>query len=79
MQFPLLSTDTIRVKITPWSKKDEYIDTLPDGTLKIKIKATPTDGKANNWLIGFLKKETGEQWEIKSGFTSERKILTKKQ
>lgn len=78
MQFPLLSTDTIRVKITPGAKKDEYIDTLPDGTLKIKIKSIATDGKANNGLMAFLKKETGEQWKIKSGFTSERKILTKK-
>lgn len=47
MQFPLLSSDVIRVKVTPGAKNDEYIDTLPDGTMKIRLRATPTDGKAN--------------------------------
>jgi uncharacterized protein (TIGR00251 family) len=78
MQFPILSSDVIRVKVTPGSKNDEYVDTLPDGTLKIKIKATPTDGKANVWLIAFLDRETGKHWEIKSGFTSARKLLKRK-
>lgn len=78
MLFPLLTSDSIRIKVTPGAKKDEYISTLPDGTIKIRLRATPTDGKANNWLIAFLEKETGEQWEIKSGFTSTRKLLKKK-
>lgn len=47
MQFPILLLDTIRVKVSPGAKKDEYISTLPDGTIKIRLRATPTDGKAN--------------------------------
>ena len=66
MPFPTITTHTIRVKITPNSKKDEYISTLPDGTLKIRIKATPTDGKANIALLHFLKEETHIDWEIMS-------------
>lgn len=78
MQFPVITWDLIRIKVSPGSRKDEYISTLPDGTIKIRLKATPTDGKANIWLIEFLEKETGEKWEIKSGFTSERKTLIRK-
>lgn len=78
MQFPILIWDIIRVKVNPGVKKDEYMSTMPDGTIKIRLKATPTDGKANIWLIAFLEKETGKKWEIKSGFTSERKILIRK-
>lgn len=78
MQFPLLSSDVIRVKVTPGAKNDEYIDTLPDGTMKIRLRATPTDGKANIWLLEFLEKETWEKWEIKSGLTSVRKLLKRK-
>ncbi len=78
MQFPILIWDLIKVKVTPWGKRDEYISTMPDGTIKIRLRVTPTDGKANIWLRVFLEKETGETWEIKSGFTSERKILIRK-
>ena len=77
MQSPLISTDTIRIKITPGSKKDEYIETLPDGTLKIRLKAKAVDGKANVALLKFLKETTGSDWEIVSGVTSPRKLLRK--
>lgn len=78
MQFPTISSDTIRVKVNPGAKKDEYTDTLPDGTIKIRLRATPTDGKANIGLIDFLKKETHTDWKIISGFTSSYKLLSKK-
>ena len=78
MQFPHISSETIRIKVTPASKKDEYISTLPDGTIKIKLRASPTDGKANTALLHFLKIETNIEWEITSGFTTSRKLLKKK-
>ena len=78
MKFPLISSDSLRIKLSPGSKKDEYIDTLPDGTMKIRLKAKAVDGKANEALLVFLREETGEVWEIKSGFTGERKLLKRK-
>lgn len=78
MQFPISLPETIRVKVTPGSKKDEYIDILPDDTIKIRLRATPTDGKANIALVEFLRKETHMDWEIISGFTSPRKLLKRK-
>ncbi len=78
MSFPTLSSSSLKIKLTPGSKKDEYIETLPDGTIKIRLKAKAVDGKANESLLEFLEQETGEKWEIKSGFTSERKLLKRK-
>jgi uncharacterized protein (TIGR00251 family) len=78
MQFPLISSDSLKVKLSPGSKKDEYIETLPDGTVKIRLKAKAMDGKANEALLKFLREETKETWEIKSGFTSEHKFLKRK-
>ncbi|MFH1134153.1 MAG: DUF167 domain-containing protein [Nanoarchaeota archaeon] len=42
---------------------------------RIAIKAPPEDGKANKELLKFLKKETGKQAEIVSGFTSHLKRI----
>ncbi len=76
--FPSLSSSSLKIKLSPGSKKDEYIETLPDGTVKIRLKAKAVDGKANEALLDFLKEATGKDWEIKSGFTSERKHLKRK-
>jgi uncharacterized protein YggU (UPF0235/DUF167 family) len=46
---------------------------MDDGTLKIRLHAVPEDGKANDELLRFLEQETGEKWEIVSGYTSQRK------
>lgn len=78
MKFPPISSDFLKVKLTPNSKKDEYTETLPDGTLKIRLRAKAIDGKANEALLTFLREETEETWEIKSGFISERKLLKRK-
>jgi uncharacterized protein len=43
----------LRVKIKPNSARDEIIRE-PDGTLKIKIKAQPVEGKANKYLVKYL-------------------------
>ena len=43
----------LHIKVKPNSKKDE-VTREPDGTIKVKIKAPPVDGKANTYLIAFL-------------------------
>jgi len=58
MSFPKISSTTLKVKVTPNAKKTEYQDTLPDGTIKIRLQASPTDGKANIALIDFIEKGT---------------------
>ena len=49
-----------KIKVLPRSSKNEIVGELPDGTLKIKLKAPPVDGEANTELIKFLSK----QWKI---------------
>ncbi len=47
----------IKVKIQPNSKENKIVETLEDGSLKIKIKAPQIEGKANKELIKFLSEE----------------------
>ena len=49
----------LKIKVLPKSPKNEVTDQLIDGTIKIRIKATPEKGKANKELISFMSKELG--------------------
>lgn len=51
---------TLKLKITPRANKNEITETLSDGTIKIKLKAPPVEGKANEALLKFLSKE----WDV---------------
>ncbi len=68
----------ISVKVIPRSSVNEIIGVLPDGTLKIKIKAAPVDGAANDMLIEILSdyyKKPKSVFVIKTGKTSRKKIV----
>ncbi|PIT88561.1 MAG: YggU family protein [Candidatus Magasanikbacteria bacterium CG10_big_fil_rev_8_21_14_0_10_36_32] len=47
----------LRVRVSPRASKNEIIGPVADGTIKIKLKAPPVDGKANRELIKFLSRE----------------------
>ena len=54
---PLLNSNEktyLRIKVTTKQPKTEYLSTLDDGTIKIRLKAVPEKGKANEELIRFL-------------------------
>lgn len=68
----------LKIKVTPRGSKTEILGTLPDGTIRIKLKAAPVDGAANDALIKLI----SEEWDIpkskiklKSGHTSRLKTL----
>lgn len=68
----------LKIKVTPSSPKNEITGFMSDGTMKVRIHATPEHGKANAELIGFLSEESGipeEHIDVVSGFTSSRKEL----
>lgn len=44
----------LRIKVLPKSPKNEIVETMADGTIKIRIAATPEKGKANAELTHFL-------------------------
>ena len=67
----------IQVTVKPNSKQQK-IEESTDGTLKIRLKSPPVDGKANQELIKVLAKKYGvakSQITIESGLTSKNKII----
>lgn len=68
----------IRVKVQPKSGRCAYNEILEDGTIKIRLKAAPEKGKANEELITFLAKSCGvrkDEISIVSGQTERTKLL----
>ena len=67
----------LRVKVKPNSKSDEVIKE-PDGTIKVRIKAPPVDGKANKYLVEFMAEFLGlsrSKVQLLKGETSQHKTL----
>ena len=63
------------VRVIPRSSKSEIVGEL-DGALKVKLKAPPVDGAANDELVKLLSKEFGvprSDIKIVSGLTSKLK------
>lgn len=44
----------LKIRVVPKSGKHEIGDVMADGSIKIKLKATPEDNKANKELIELL-------------------------
>ena len=65
--------NTFTIKVIPRAKKTEFVGTFDDGSYKIRLRAVPEDGKANEELLRYLEEETGKKWEIISGFMNQRK------
>jgi len=68
----------IRIKVIPRAGVVEVRGRMSDGTVKISLKASPTDGKANKELISFLSREFGtENSSIRliSGAASRKKLV----
>ena len=68
----------IAVKVIPKSPKTEFVESMADETIKIRLKAAPERGKANEELIKFLSKQCKvpkEEIKLISGHTSTKKLL----
>lgn len=75
----------VRIKVLPKSSKNEIVDLLREDTefglqetVKIKLRAVPEKGKANQALIEFLSdvlKISKSQISILSGSSSQLKLL----
>jgi uncharacterized protein (TIGR00251 family) len=72
--FNCINEGILKVKVIPNSSRDQIREVRND-TLIVSLKAPPEDGKANESLIKFLKKQVGIEFVIKSGKTSQNKIL----
>lgn len=44
----------LAVRVTPRASRNEIVEVLSDGTVKVHLTAPPVEGKANEALIKFL-------------------------
>ena len=68
----------LAVRVTPRAKKNEIAQVLEDGTVKIRLKAPPVEGKANRALVKYLAEVLGlrsSQIEILAGESARDKLI----
>lgn len=63
----------IKIKVHA-SSSQEKINKVNENEYEVWIKEKPIDGRANEYLEKFLKKEFGKKVKIVSGFSSKLKI-----
>jgi uncharacterized protein (TIGR00251 family) len=77
-QFQAEGTLVLRVKVIPKSAIDTIVGMLEDGTIKIRIAATPERGRANDRLCEFLAEDFGttkDKVKILSGASDPVKLI----
>jgi uncharacterized protein len=69
----------LAVRITPRASRNEIVELLEDGTIKIRIAAPPADNEANEALINFLSEILGvpkSRLDIVAGATGRDKLIS---
>jgi uncharacterized protein (TIGR00251 family) len=69
----------LAVRVTPRSRKNEIVEILDNGTVKIRLTAPPVEGKANDALIAFLAEVIDvprSQIDIIAGATGREKLVS---
>ncbi len=70
----LINKGLLKVKIYPASDRLS-VKSIKDGVLEIYLKSPPLEGKANEELLKFLKREFGLRARIKRGQMSREKVM----
>jgi hypothetical protein len=69
----------LAVRVTPRASKNEIVDILSDGTVKVHLTAPPVEGKANEALLIYLAKVLEipvRQLEIVAGSSGRDKLIS---
>ena len=69
----------LAVRVLPRSSRNEVVEVLKDGTVKIRLTSPPVDGKANQALIDFLADilhVSRSDIEIIAGHTGRNKLIS---
>ena len=69
----------LAVRVTPRSSRNEIVEMLDDGTIKVRIAAPPADDEANTALIEFLAEILGvpkSRLDIVAGETGRDKLIS---
>jgi uncharacterized protein (TIGR00251 family) len=69
----------LAVRVTPRASRNEIVELLDDGTIKVRIASPPTDNEANDTLIEFLSQILGvprSRLDIVAGLTGRDKLIS---
>ena len=69
----------IAVRVTPRASRNEIVEVLEDGTIKVRLAAPPSDNEANDALIKFLSEILGvpkSQLDIVAGNAGRDKLIS---
>ncbi len=69
----------LAVRVTPRASKNEIIEILSDGTVKVHLTAPPVEGKANEALVKFIAEildVAPSRVEVVAGNTGRDKIVS---
>jgi uncharacterized protein (TIGR00251 family) len=69
----------LAIRVTPRASRNEIVEVLSDGTVRIRLTAPPVEGKANEALVEFLSKVLDiapSRIEIVAGLTGRVKLVS---
>jgi uncharacterized protein (TIGR00251 family) len=69
----------IAVRVTPRASRNQIVGVLSDGTIRVRIAASPSDGEANAALMNFLAEVLGvpkSRVEIVAGERGRDKLIS---
>jgi uncharacterized protein len=69
----------LAVRVTPRASRNEIVELLDDGTIKVRLDSPPTDNEANETLIEFLSQILGvprSRLDIVAGLTGRDKLIS---
>ena len=69
----------LAVRVTPRASRNELVELLDDGTIKVRIAAPPSDNETNETLISFLSDVLGvprSRLDIVAGVTGRDKLIS---
>src|SRR5512138_960805 len=69
----------LAVRVTPRASRNEIVELLDDGTIKVRIAAPPTDSESNETLIDFLSEILGvpkSRLDIVAGVNGRDKLIS---
>lgn len=69
----------LAVRVTPRASRNEIVELMEDGTIKVRIAAPPSDNEANETLINFLSEVLGvpkSRLDIVAGASGRDKLIS---
>ena len=69
----------LAIRVTPRARKNEIVEIQNNGTIRIRVTASPVDGKANRALAKFLAEVLDvpkTHIEVIAGFTGRDKLVS---